>query len=77
MNEHKIGDKIILKKKCRVLEIRKELMSMIDTCAVCYYCGRKKCMNMPCRGKVYIDITMTLSENDKLLLERGLLIDVK
>lgn len=71
MKEHKVGDRIVLKKKCRVLKVKEDFYD--TACNVCYYNHRKKCGTLICFDRVFIDITNTLSENDKLLLERGLL----
>ena len=79
MKEYKIGEKIILKKKCRVLEVKDDFLE--ENCVHCYYFSKKKCRFIKCTAETrndqktifFDDITDTFPENNKLLLERGLL----
>ena len=80
MKKYKVGDRFILPKKCKLLEVTEWEWS--TNCCHCYYIYKKKCTKAGCsstqRGEkksIYFkDISKTLSESDQILLERGLLI---
>ena len=81
MKKYKVGDRFILPKKCKLLQVTEWEWS--TNCCHCYYVYKNKCNKVKCGStkkwgtekSIYLkDISNTLSESDQNLLERGLLI---
>lgn len=76
MKERKLGEKFC--RKGTLVEV--QLQKVGKNCSDCVYYNSNKCPEVKCcdtarkddQNVVFIDITLTLSESDKLLVERGL-----
>jgi hypothetical protein len=76
MKERQLGEKFC--RKGTLIEV--QLQKMGKNCSDCIYFDLEKCDEVKCcditrtddQNVVFIDITATLSESNKLLVERGL-----